>query len=64
VTHDLFDYFDPDRHSDYVDLDEAARRMNLSKAQVMSLVRQRALRALAMPFGEIWVEPAIVNVSP
>lgn len=48
----------------YVDLDEAARRMDLSVAQVMELVRIRALRAVPIGYGEILVEPAIVNVAP
>ncbi|WP_156426782.1 hypothetical protein [Mycobacterium sp. IS-3022] len=46
---------------DYVALDECARRMNLTKAQVMHLVRIRALRAFNAGFGMWFVEPAIVT---
>lgn len=47
----------------FVALEEAAARMDLTKAQVMKLVRLRALRATRV-LDEIWVEPAIVNVTP
>ncbi|MGV0795646.1 hypothetical protein ABQF26_01675 [Mycolicibacterium elephantis] len=46
---------------DYVDLDQAARRMCLTKAEVLELVRIRALRGHYLGFGEWLVEPAIVN---
>ncbi|BBY43583.1 hypothetical protein MCEL_18780 [Mycolicibacterium celeriflavum] len=46
---------------DYVDLDECARRMDLTKAQVMHLVRIRALRGFYAGFGLWFVEPAIVT---
>ena len=45
----------------YVDLDEAAERMNMTRAQVMLLVRSRALRALPIPGDEPLVEPAILT---
>lgn len=45
----------------FVDLDEAARRMDISKSEVMELVRTRALRAVPIAPGEIWVEPAIIS---
>jgi hypothetical protein len=48
---------------EFVDLDECARRMNLTKAQVLELVHIRALRSVAV-VDEIWVEPAIVNSTP
>ncbi|HZU48696.1 MAG TPA: hypothetical protein VFA16_15820 [Mycobacterium sp.] len=44
----------------FVDLDEAARRMNLSKAAVMELVRLHALR-FTLAGGELLVEPAILH---
>lgn len=44
----------------FVDLDEAARRMNLSRAAVMELVRMHALRA-TVAAGELLVEPAILH---
>jgi hypothetical protein len=51
----------------FVPLDEAARRMNLTREQVLDLVERRALRARRYAgWGqlEIEVEPAIVNVKP
>lgn len=52
---------DDDR--EYVDVDECARRLNLDVPQVMELVRRRALRAVDYGFGEVWVEPALTNVT-
>lgn len=56
--------FDPDVHDGFVDLDEAAARMNLTKRQVMELVRLRALRSLDLGVDVVLVEPAIVNMAP
>ncbi|MDM4141384.1 MULTISPECIES: hypothetical protein [Mycobacterium] len=44
----------------FVDLDEAARRMSLSKSAVMELVRIHALR-YTVAAGELLVEPAILH---
>lgn len=44
----------------YVDLDECARRMNLTTSQVMELVRIHALRAVNVG-SFLMVEPAIVT---
>lgn len=44
----------------FVDLDEAAGRMNLSKTAVMELVRIHALR-YTVAAGELLVEPAILH---
>lgn len=55
--------FDEREFSDepaFVGLAEAAERMNLTKAEVMRLVKVRALRATVMPDGEPLVEPAIL----
>jgi hypothetical protein len=46
---------------EFVDLDEAAQRMNMTKAQVMHLVRIRALRCLPIPGAAPLVEPAILT---
>jgi len=46
---------------EFVDLDEAARRMNLSKRQVLHLCRIRALRCQWIPGSEPLVVPAILT---
>jgi hypothetical protein len=43
----------------FVDVEECARRMGITKKQVMELVRLRALRAV--DFGYLAVEPAILS---
>jgi hypothetical protein len=48
----------------FVDLDEAAKRMKLTTSQVMELVNIRALRAVHLGLGEVWVQPAVVNRTP
>jgi len=47
--------------SAFVELDEAARRMNMRKSEVMELVRHRTLRCQWLPGGEPLVEPAILT---
>ncbi|BBY41808.1 hypothetical protein [Mycolicibacterium celeriflavum] len=56
----MFDY-DPERHGDFLDVEDCAERMGLSVKQVMDLVRRGALRSLPIGFGELLVEPAIVT---
>ncbi len=56
--------YDPERHGDYLDVAECARRMNLTNPQVMDLVRRGALRSIPDGLGEILVQPAIINVTP
>ncbi|GAA4297624.1 hypothetical protein [Mycobacterium paraffinicum] len=61
--HSWVTYDDPRGFNDepaFVDLDEAARRMNMSKAAVMELVRVHALR-YTVAAGELLVEPAILH---
>lgn len=60
-THTLVKFDQFDERESFVDLAEAAQRMNLTKAQVMDLVRRRALRAEFTPGGEPWIEPAILT---
>jgi hypothetical protein len=49
----------------YVPVDEAAVLMGLTAAQVLDLVERRALRAVRWGgWGQIMVQPAIVNVEP
>jgi len=56
--------FEPDQLDGFVDLDEAAARMNLTKREVMELARLRALRSVNLGFDVVLIEPAIVNVTP
>jgi hypothetical protein len=54
-------YYDPRIDGpDFVDLDEAARRMGLAVKQVMHLIRIGALRH-QMVGVEPWVQPAILT---
>lgn len=54
-----------DDRDGYVSVEECARRMNLSPPQVMELVSKQALRAYRWGgWGEVLVEPAVVNVRP
>jgi hypothetical protein len=48
----------------YVDIGECAKRLNLTTDQIMELVRRRVLGSVSMPFGEVWVEPALTNIKP
>ncbi|MCU1701370.1 MAG: hypothetical protein JWR34_7433 [Mycobacterium sp.] len=49
----------------FVPVEVAARRMGLTVEQVMELVERHALRARRYGgWGEIEVEPAIVNIKP
>jgi hypothetical protein len=58
-------WYDPERHGDYLDIDDCAERMGLSVQQVMELVRRGALRALDCGTGAVLlVQPAITNVTP
>jgi hypothetical protein len=45
---------------EFVDLDEAARRMDMTKAQIMHLIRIGALR-YQLVGGTPWVQPAILS---
>jgi hypothetical protein len=60
-AHHMIRYDDPRIDGpDFVDLDAAAERMNLTKKQVMHLVRIGALR-YQLVGGEAWVQPAILT---
>lgn len=53
--------YDPELHGDYLEIDEAARRMNLTANQVCELVFRRVLRSLDLGAGLVLVQPAIIN---
>ena len=54
--------YDPE---DYVPVDECARWMNITEAEVMVLIAQRALKARRYAgWGQLEVQPAITNVEP
>lgn len=53
--------YDPAIHSDWLELPDAAQRMNLTVDQVRELVRRRVLRSLPMGAGIVLVEPAIIS---
>lgn len=55
------DRYDPERHADYVELPEAARRMGASIEHVRELCRRRVLRSISLGAGVVLVEPAIVS---
>jgi hypothetical protein len=52
-----------DEDRDFIDVHARARRMDLSVPRVMELVRRKALRSIHLGFGEVLVEPALVNSS-
>jgi hypothetical protein len=54
-----------DDEREYVSLEEATTRLNLSVDDVLDLVKQRALRARRFAgWGEVEVEVALVNTRP
>lgn len=55
------DCYDPERHADYVELPEAARRMGISVEQTRDLCRRRMLKAINLGMGITLVRPEINN---
>jgi hypothetical protein len=55
----MFEY-DPEKHGDYLDLEDCVKRMGLTVEQVTQLVRIGALRHIDAGFGTL-VEPAILS---
>ena len=49
-----------DLHS-FVELDQCAARMGITKNQVLDLVRRRVLRAVDFGYGLIYVQPVILS---
>ena len=57
--------YDPDKHADFLDIDECADRMGLSVHQVWDLVERGALRSFRLGHARMpLVQPAITNVEP
>ncbi|SHP85378.1 Uncharacterised protein [Mycobacteroides abscessus subsp. abscessus] len=53
--------YDPHEHTDYLDVDECAARMQLTTTDVLDLVQRRVLRAVSLGDGLLLVQPAIVS---
>ncbi|MCV7179539.1 hypothetical protein [Mycolicibacterium sphagni] len=53
------------RDDDFVSIEECGQRMGLTSDQVVDLIERHALRAYRYGgWGEVMVQPAIVNVLP